>query len=185
MKANVLGASRADVERTVIERHDARQTNTGATAGAAAAQAGRPTPLTSAASALAVLLEERRKLLRLHYAGKIDEEQFGEEQERLAVQIDAVRAVDEQAIADSERASEIAERFEQIAAYLADLDIETTWRAATEDEQRALIDELIEGVQVHEDHLAVIVRGAPKLNVTLAEVGLGGKVKNERVGGGT
>jgi hypothetical protein len=35
-----------------------------------------------------------------------------------------------------------------------------------------LIDELISGVEVHDDHLEVIVRGAPKLNVTLAEVGL-------------
>ncbi len=30
VKANTLGAARADIERTVIERHDARQTNTGA-----------------------------------------------------------------------------------------------------------------------------------------------------------
>jgi hypothetical protein len=36
-----------------------------------------------------------------------------------------------------------------------------------------LIDELIETVDGHDDHLEVIVRGAPKLNVTLAEVGLG------------
>ena len=37
----------------------------------------------------------------------------------------------------------------------------------------ALIDELIESVDADDDYLEVIVRGAPKLNVTLAEVRLG------------
>ena len=32
---------------------------------------------------------------------------------------------------------------------------------------------LIDAVDVHDDHLEVTVRGAPKRNVTLAEVGLG------------
>ena len=36
-----------------------------------------------------------------------------------------------------------------------------------------LIDELIEAVDVHDDHLEVTVRSAPKRNVTVAEVGLG------------
>jgi hypothetical protein len=35
-----------------------------------------------------------------------------------------------------------------------------------------LIDELLEHVEVHGDHLEVSVRGAPKLNITLAEAGL-------------
>jgi hypothetical protein len=35
-----------------------------------------------------------------------------------------------------------------------------------------LLDELLDGVEVHDDHLEVIVRGAPILNVTLDEVGL-------------
>jgi len=36
-----------------------------------------------------------------------------------------------------------------------------------------LLDELLEAVHVHNDDLEVAVRGAPKLNVTLAAVGLG------------
>ena len=36
-----------------------------------------------------------------------------------------------------------------------------------------LIDELIEAVEVHDDHPEVTVQGAPRLNVTLAKVGLG------------
>ena len=67
----------------------------------------------------------------------------------------------------------MSERFEAVAARLADFDIDAIWKEATEVERRVLIDELLEGVQVHQDHLEVIVRGAPRLNVTLAEVGLG------------
>jgi len=43
---------------------------------------------------------------------------------------------------------------------------------ATDNGRRALIDELLDGVEDHSDHLEVIVRGAPRLNVTLEEVGL-------------
>ena len=40
--------------------------------------------------------------------------------------------------------------------------------------------------EVYGDHLEVIVRGAPGLNVTLEEVGLRGpRVRNDRVGGAT
>jgi hypothetical protein len=35
------------------------------------------------------------------------------------------------------------------------------------------VDELLDIAEVHEDHLEVTVRGAPRLNVTLGEVGLG------------
>jgi hypothetical protein len=52
------------------------------------------------------------------------------------------------------------------------------WQHGTEQEQRVLIDELLEGVEVHVDHLEVIVRGAPRLNVTLEEVGLKGSAEN-------
>ena len=43
-----------------------------------------------------------------------------------------------------------------------------------------LIDELLETVEVHHDHLEVIVRGAPRLNVTLDEVGLTGPEGEKR-----
>ena len=113
--------------------------------------------------------------MRLHYAGRVDEEQFGEEQQRLTTQVAALRAEDKAKAQEQERAADVAERFEAIASYLADLDIETIWREATEVERRVLVDELLEGVQVHDDHLEVVVRGAPRLNVTLDEVGLAKK----------
>jgi hypothetical protein len=133
---------------------------------------GRSPAEATSGKALGALLEERRKLLRLHYAGRVDEEQFGEEQERLTAQFEVLRAQDQAEAQEQERAADVAERFEAIASYLADLDVDTIWREATEVERRVLVDELLEGVQVHEDHLEVVVRGAPRLNVAFDEVGL-------------
>ncbi len=62
--------------------------------------------------------------------------------------------------------------FEPVAAILRDLDIDQMWREATESERRFLVDELVEEVAVFSDHLEVKVAGAPRINVTLAEVGL-------------
>jgi hypothetical protein len=57
--------------------------------------------------------------------------------------------------------------------------VDAIWDAATESERRVLIDEMIEAIESHGDHLRVTVRGAPSLNVTLAEVGLGRKGESE------
>ena len=57
-------------------------------------------------------------------------------------------------------------------ADLSDLDFDAIWDAATEQERRTLIDELIEEIEVRGDHLGVVIQGAPRLNVTLGEVGL-------------
>ncbi len=98
---------------------------------------------------------------------------FAEEQARLSAQIDTMRAAEDEEAAEEQRAADVAEQFNEIAAYLAEIDVDALWEAASENERRVLIDEMIEAVDVHEDHLEVTVRGAPKLNVTLAEVGLG------------
>jgi len=58
-------------------------------------------------------------------------------------------------------------------------DIEAIWEAATEPERRVLIDELRASVEAHGDHLEITVRGAPILNVTPAEVGLGSKGEDQ------
>jgi hypothetical protein len=133
---------------------------------------GRRRPGQAAPGALEVLLEERRKLLRLHYADRIDAEQFSEEQARLTVQIESLRAEEADQEQERQQAEEVAEGFEQIAAYLAEIDVPALWDAATEDERRVLVDELLDGIEVHPDHLVVTVRGALPLNVTLDEVGL-------------
>src|SRR5689334_17008374 len=50
-------------------------------------------------------------------------------------------------------------------ALLRDLDIDRLWAAAKETDKRALVDELIEAVIVHDDRLQVSIHGAPPLNV--------------------
>jgi len=44
-------------------------------------------------------------------------------------------------------------------------------RRAAETEQRTLIDELVDAVAAHPDHLEVAISGAPRINVLLSEVG--------------
>jgi hypothetical protein len=111
--------------------------------------------------------------LRLYYADQIAAELFAEEQARLSAQIDAMRAAQNEEKAEEQRSIDVAEQFDEIATYRAEINVDALWEAATESERRVLIDEMIEAVDVHDDHLEVTVRGAPKLNVTLAEVGLG------------
>jgi hypothetical protein len=84
---------------------------------------------------------------------------------------DQLGASYDEEIADDERSAHIAEQFGEIATYLSQLDVETVWDEATESDRRLLIDEMIEAIDVHADHLEVIVRGAPNVNVTLADVG--------------
>jgi hypothetical protein len=117
--------------------------------------------------------EASGRLLRLSCADQIASDLFAEEQARLTAQIETMRAAHDEETAEELRSADVAERFDEIAAYLAEIDVDALWEAATESERRTLIDEMIEAVEVHDDHLEVTLRGAPKLNVTLAEVGLG------------
>lgn len=77
-------------------------------------------------------------------------------------------------------------RFEEVVELLQSLDLDRLWLAATDQERRTLIEELLDSLEVHPDRLTVAIHGAPKLNVALAEVGLGnGHSGNVGVGGGT
>ncbi len=137
------------------------------------------------ADTLAELDRRRRKLLELYYAGKIGADLFGDEERAIASQIEAVRIAIGHEQEKQVEANELALRFEQVAAILRDLDLNQIWAEATEQERRALVDELVERVIVFPDHLEVGIFGAPKLNVTLSEVGLGTQSENACVGGGT
>jgi len=134
--------------------------------------AARRGPRRNPAEGLAALSERRRKLLELYYREQISAEFFGEEEERLRSQIEAVRA---EAIAERSagvEADEVSVHFEAVAAALRELDIDKVWQEASEAERRVLVDELVEEVCVFVDHLEVKVAGAPRINVTLEEVGL-------------
>lgn len=67
---------------------------------------------------------------------------------------------------------------------LQDLDLDRVWQAATEEERRVIVDELVETVAVFPDHLEVTIAGAPRLNVRFSEVGLK-ESRTVGVGGGT
>jgi len=62
---------------------------------------------------------------------------------------------------------------------LAEIDLAAISDAATDDERRVLVDELLDRIEVHGDHLEAVVRGAPSLNVTLDEVGLESEGENQ------
>lgn len=121
---------------------------------------------------VASLEAKRRKLLELHYADKIGSDLYAEEELRLRQLIDAALA-DQRREAEATRiADDVTAKFEQVAALLASLDVESLWKEANQDERRVLVHELVEEVALFPDHLEVTVAGAPRLNVTLEDVGV-------------
>jgi hypothetical protein len=70
------------------------------------------------------------------------------------------------------RSDDVAQHFDDVARLLANLDVDKTWKAATEVERRVLIDEFIEEILVLPDYLDVTVHGAPPLHVRYQEVGM-------------
>ena len=126
---------------------------------------------------------KRRKLLELYYSDNIPADLFKEEQDRITTRLAALKDTYEQSTLEQD---DLAQQFEQVAEIPSDIDLDQLWAAATDTERKALLDEYITGVDVHADHLEVEVRGAPKLNVALHEVGLRNRsVENTGVGGGT
>ncbi len=99
---------------------------------------------------------------------------FAEEERRFTAQLDVLRVKQDDQAHTSGHRDDLAARFEEIVATLTDLDMDTLWREATNEEKRVLVQELVEEVAMLPDHLEVTVTGAPRLNVALAEVGLEG-----------
>ena len=95
-------------------------------------------------------------------------------------------AIKAPSLADEEEAAteqdELAQRFEEVLALLAELDLQQVWSEPSDAERRVLIDELLDRIIVYPDHLEVVVHGVPKINVLLSEVGLA-ESQNKRVGG--
>jgi site-specific DNA recombinase len=129
------------------------------------------------------LVAQRRKLLRLYYDDKIGAELFAEEEARLSVAIREAQRETEDAHVEAARTDDLARRFDDVARLLATLDVDKTWKAATDVERRVLIDEFIEEISVLPDYLDVKVHGAPPLHVRYQEVGMK-ESGFDRVGGG-
>ncbi|MHB8795944.1 MAG: hypothetical protein ACYC90_10825 [Candidatus Nanopelagicales bacterium] len=115
----------------------------------------------------------RRKLLDLYYSDRIDPDQFAQEDRRLRSELEILQVEAVQAEADERRIDDVAKRFEDVAAVLAQMDVNRLWEAATPAERRVLVEEMPNEVALFPDHLEVEVAGAPRLNVLLEEVGLG------------
>ena len=126
--------------------------------------------------ALGDLTERRRRLLELYYADQISADLFATEEQHLAQQITALRAEQVEIEETVAIKDELGRRFESVLATFEQLDFERVWEAATDQERRVLIEELLEAVTVYPDHLEVAVHGAPTINVLLGEVGLVGSV---------
>jgi len=126
----------------------------------------------SVTETLGTLTDERRKLLNLYYADGISMEGFKDEEQRLVAAIEAARERASEEQLEEQAVSELELRFEQVVALLRDLDIDAFWAAASDEERRVMVHELIESVTVFPDHLEVKMFGAPTLNVLLSEVGL-------------
>jgi len=143
------------------------------------ASAGRATPR------LADLVERRRKLLELFYADQISAELFAEQETELSRQIRALREADAGQLAQTARGSELLQAFDEVVAVLSAMSVEDVWQEATDRERRILVEELVENVAIFPDHLEVSIAGAPRMNVTLQEVGLTGGLSSRGVGGPT
>lgn len=130
------------------------------------------------------LTDRRRKLLELHYADRISAELFCEEERAITLQIESAREEATGIAKRDEDLDELTVRFEKVAATLWDLDVNRVWNETTDSEKRVLVEELLETFAIFPDHLEETIAGAPRLNVTLAEVGLSpGQSQNLSVGG--
>jgi len=124
------------------------------------------------AKEIEALRAQRRKLLAPHYKNKISEDQFGEEQARITLEIENLEFDSQQAATEHARNDDLAIRFDQVAALLDALNLDEVWEAATDSERGTLLDELLQDVTVLPDRLVVTLNGAPPLNVGFSEVGL-------------
>jgi site-specific DNA recombinase len=120
-------------------------------------------------AALTSLRQKQRKLLDLHYEDRISAEALGAEEARIAAQI---RSLDADAASAAAAAREREERFNEVVDVLTTADVEELWEAATAEERRVLVEDLVEAVSMFPDHLEVKVGGAPPLLIELSEVGL-------------
>lgn len=99
-------------------------------------------------------------------------------------ELQRIEADENDAARQAAQLDDLVDKFDQVAALLDALDLDELWDAATEQERRVLVDEMLDHVTVHPDRLQIAIKGAPPLNVAFGEVGLK-ESANVGVGGGT
>ena len=162
-RATVLGLRvlASDLELQSAIRHQLREH-----------RATEPTRGPSASSVVASLKLKERKLLDLYYADKIDADCFAVEQQRLKIQITTLESEIDHVERERSSRDRAANRFEEVAEFLSNLDFDEIWTHASVAEQRLLVEDLVDAVRIFPDRLTVQVAGAPPILVTLQEVGL-------------
>lgn len=131
---------------------------------------------------VADLQQKRRKLLDLHYADRIGADLFAQQEAEITMQLGRLQAELNETQRRLEERNEIAQAFEDVAPHLADLDIDEIWAEADERERWIIASDLRDEIVFFPDHLEVKASGAPRMNVTLREVGLTGGSSFQRVG---
>jgi site-specific DNA recombinase len=126
----------------------------------------------SVESVIALLEKKQRKILDLHYAEQLDADTFAEEHRRLTAQKNTLQREAEETQREQKVREEAVDRFDQVAALLAEFDVDRLWDAATPAERRTLVEDLVDSIWTYPDRITVQVAGAPPFIVALAEVGL-------------
>ena len=121
---------------------------------------------------IASLKKKERKLLDLYYADQIDADTFAVEHSDIVTKLKTL----EQEVDATEREKGIRahalDKFDEVADLLGNMDVDQIWNAATSDERRTLVEDLVDSVCIYPDQLTVQVAGAPPFIVALDEVGL-------------
>lgn len=134
----------------------------------AGTQPARPARAADAAK----LRREREKLLQLWYADQITAELFAEKERAITAKLKVIEDAAAEQLHAAEQRGHLLAQFDRVADMLNRLDIDMLWDAATDGERRKLVNELVDAVIIHADHLEVAIHGAPPIKVLLGEVGL-------------
>lgn len=118
------------------------------------------------------LRKKERKLLDLYYADQIDSETFASEHRELVTKLKTLQKEREDVERDLKIRNDAADKFDDVAELLSNMDLERLWNAATKSERRTLVEDLVDSVYIYPDQLTVQVVGAPPFIVALDEVGL-------------
>ena len=134
--------------------------------------AGTQPALPARAADAAKLRRQREKLLQLWYDDKITPELFAEQERSISAKLKVIEDAAAEQLKVVEQRRHLVAQFDRVADTLRNLDVDVLWAAATDGERRKLINELVDAVIVHADHLEVAIFGVPPIKVLLSEAGL-------------
>jgi site-specific DNA recombinase len=126
----------------------------------------------SLATVIASLKKKERKLLDLYYADQIDADTFAVEHWHIVTKLKTLQQEVDATEREKSLRAYALDKFDEVSDLLGDMDVDQIWNAATSDERRTLVEDLVDSVCIYPDQLTVQVAGAPPFIVALDEVGL-------------